>query len=195
MIKNFFVGIVIVSVFLPLSFIPVTYGEQIIERQYSYAEFLNLAEISGEKYQLQVDEQTIEMIYGFGGSFDDFGKESEPAILSGMQIDQENKSLIITFSDVPETQTFWINLPVDVISADKGKYQLFIDNIEKGYELTKFYDVYSIGFPLPVGSKNIEIVGTHVIPEFGQMTIIVLGVSLLSIAYFARKSNIVRFKI
>jgi predicted secreted protein with PEFG-CTERM motif len=41
---------------------------------------------------------------------------------------------------------------------------------------------------IPKDTKNIEIIGTHVIPEFGSLSIIILGVSFVGIIYFARAS-------
>jgi predicted secreted protein with PEFG-CTERM motif len=34
---------------------------------------------------------------------------------------------------------------------------------------------------IPKDTKNIEIIGTHVIPEFGALSIIILGISFVGI--------------
>ena len=40
-------------------------------------------------------------------------------------------------------------------------------------------------------TTNVEIIGSKVIPEFGALTILVLGLSILGIVYVARKSPFV----
>jgi len=42
------------------------------------------------------------------------------------------------------------------------------------------------------GVKQVEIVGTHVIPEFDSFAILVLGSSVLIIVYFVHKSSFVK---
>ncbi len=163
-----------------------TFAEHIFSDRFSSAEIFNLAELSGEKYPLIVNGTAYEILYGSGASFDDFAKETLPANVSDMRIDQKNKSLIITFNSVPEPQTFWIILPLNVISAEQGNYQLFIDSSEKGYEIAKYFETYSMGFFLPKDSQKVEIIGTNVVPEFGALTITILGIAILAIVLTIR---------
>ena len=39
-------------------------------------------------------------------------------------------------------------------------------------------------------TKNIEIIGSRVIPEFGTYAVFILGISIFGLVYFARKSEI-----
>ena len=55
----------------------------------------------------------------------------------------------------------------------------------------KFPNDYVIGFIISEDTKKIEIIGTRVIPEFGTYAILILGISILGLIYFARKSSIV----
>ena len=52
----------------------------------------------------------------------------------------------------------------------------------------KFPNDYVIGVFIPENTKHIEIIGTKVIPEFGPLSILILGVAIGSIAYLSKKS-------
>ena len=147
-----------------------------------FAQPLDIAQLSSEKYQLKVDEKTYDVYYGYHGSFEvDVTKTDELPKLSAMNINPERKSLEITMASVPSNSVFWLRLPFEVISAEDAKYQLLVDGVDTKYDLTKFPDQYALGMIIPKDTKNIEIIGTHVIPEFGALSIIILGISFVGI--------------
>ena len=63
------------------------------------------------------------------------------------------------------------------------------------YDLMKFPNDYVIGFVILETTENIEIIGTRVIPEFGALPVLILGISILGIVYVMRKSSFVSFLI
>ena len=79
-------------------------------------------------------------------------------------------------------------MPFEVISAEKEQFQLFIDGVETQFDLTKFPNDYALGMIIPKNGQHIEIVGTKVIPEFGAISILILGIAVLSIVFLVRKS-------
>jgi predicted secreted protein with PEFG-CTERM motif len=105
-----------------------------------------------------------------------------------MNLNVERKSLEITLNPVDNDKVFWVLLPLEVISAEGAKYQLFIDGVETNYDLTLFPENYALGMILPPGAENVEIMGTQVIPEFGTVAILVMGVAITGIVFVARKS-------
>jgi predicted secreted protein with PEFG-CTERM motif len=154
-----------------------------------FAQSLDIAQLSSEKYSLKVDEKTYDIYYGYHGSFEvDVTKTDELPKLSTMNINPERKSLEITMTSVPSNNALWLRLPFEVISAENAQYKLVIDGVDTKYELTKFPDQYALGMIIPKDTKNIEIIGTYVIPEFGAFSIIILGMSFVGIIYFARAS-------
>src|SRR3990167_7604642 len=103
-----------------------------------------------------------------------------------MNINPDRKSIEITMESVPSNSVLWLRLPLEVISAENEQYRLVIDDIDTKYDLTKFPDQYALGMILPKDTKHIEIIGTYVVPEFGVLSIVILGVSFIGIIYFAR---------
>lgn len=75
-------------------------------------------------------------------------------------------------------------------SAENEKYTVLVDGVDTGYDLMKYPNDYVVGFVITEETKNIEIIGTRVIPEFGAFAILIFGVSILGLIYFARKSSI-----
>ena len=156
----------------------------------AFAQYLDIAQLTAEKYQLKVDEKTYDIYYGYHGSFEvDVNKVGEELPkLDTMNINPERKSLEITMASVPSNSVLWLRLPFDVISAEDAQYQLLVDGVDTKYDLTKFPDQYALGMIIPKDTKHIEIIGTHVVPEFGVFSIVILGISFVGIIYFARKS-------
>jgi len=67
-----------------------------------------------------------------------------------------------------------------------------IDSVDTGYDIMKMPDGYVIGMIIDKDTRQVEIIGTHVIPEFDS-SILVLGSSILAIVYvvhkFSRKTD------
>ena len=183
---------IILLAIIPLALIPtgIAFGEHIFTGD-AFAQYLDVAQLSSEKYTLKVDEKTYDIYYGYHGSLEvdikQVGKDLPQ--LSSMNINQERKSLEITMDHVPIDNVFWLRLPFEVLSADNAKYKLVIDGIDTQYDLTKFPHDYAIGMIIPKDAKHIEIIGTQVIPEFGTISIVILGVSIIGIIYFAKSYN------
>ena len=157
----------------------------------AYAQYLDISQLESEKVTFTFDEKSYDVYYGYHGSLDAMGSESLFPILSSMKINQEKKSIEITMDVVPEKTDFWVRTPQDVLYAENEKYTVLVDGVDTRYDLMKFPNDYVIGFIISEDTKKIEIIGTRVIPEFGAYAILILGVSILGLIYFARKSSIV----
>jgi len=79
-------------------------------------------------------------------------------------------------------------MPDEVISAEKGKFKVFVDGKDTLYDLTIHPDNVALGMIVPKDGQHVEIIGTKVISEFGSFVILIFGVSILGIIYFVRKS-------
>lgn len=176
--KTLFIFAIISLILIPSS---VAFGSHIIDE--ASAQYLDIAELTAEKYQLKVDEKTYDIYYGYHGSFEvDVNKiGQELPKLSDMNINTERKSIEISMESVPVASIFWLRLPLELISADDAKYQLLVDGIDTKYDLTKFPDQYALGMIIPQDAKHIEIIGTRIVPEFGISSIIILMISVIGI--------------
>lgn len=186
------VSVLILStlIILPTS---VAYAEHIFEDNEAFAQHLDISQISAEKFVMEVDDESYDMYYGYSGSIDSMGSDKPHPILSHMSINQERKSLEITFSEVIENSVFWVRMPNDVISAEKGKFKVFVDGEDTLYDLTIRSDNVALGMIVPKDGQHVEIIGTNVIPEFGSLVILTLGVSIFGLAYFSRMSFFDKF--
>lgn len=173
-------------IILPTS---VAYAEHIFESNDAFAQHLDISQISAEKFVMSVDDDSHDMYYGYSGSIDSMGSDKPHPILSSMSINQERKSLEITFSEVRENSVFWVRMPDDVISAEKGKFKVFVDGKDTLYDLTIRPNDVALGIIVPKDEQHVEIIGTKVIPEFGSFAILIFGVSILGLVYFVRKSS------
>ena len=153
----------------------------------AFAQYPDIVQLSSEKFTITVDDDSYDMYYGYHGSLDSMASDEPQPKLSSMGINQERKSLGITFDEVLSNSVFWVRMPDEVISAEKGHFQLFIDGIETRYDLTRFPNDYALGMIIPKGGEHIEIVGTRVIPEFSIMVLPILAISVLLIVAMTRK--------
>lgn len=155
---------------------------------FAFAQYLDISQLESDKVTLQFGEKSYDLYYGYRGSLDSMGSDVHYPTLSSMEINEERKSLEITMEDVPETTDFWVRMPFDVITAENEKFTVIVDGVDTGYDLMKFPDGYVVGFIITEGVENIEIIGTAVIPEFGIIAVLILGISILGLIFLVQKS-------
>jgi len=122
-------------------------------------------------------------------------------VISSMNLNQKNLSLEIDISTNSDGNLN-INLPRDNIDSKTSSGQ-DIDFIVLMYEknsdipvqtdyqkVNADSDFRSIDIPVKNGDTKIEIVGTHVVPEFGTIAMIVLAVAIVSIIVVSAKSRL-----
>ena len=153
----------------------------------AYAQYLDISQIESEKVTFTFDEKSYDIYYGYRGSLDSMGSDEQYPVLSSMNINEERKSIEIVMEDVPEKTDFWVRTPEDVLYADGEKFKVLVDGVDTGYDLMKFPNDYVVGFVISEDTKNIEIIGTRVIPEFGAYSVLILGITILGLVYFTHK--------
>jgi predicted secreted protein with PEFG-CTERM motif len=101
--------------------------------------------------------------------------------------DVDEKSLIIKI-ETTNYGELTITLPSDVITPfDDGSFFVLVDG-EESDDATQNGNKVTI--PLEAGVESIEIIGTHVVPEFGTITAIVLAVAIIAIIGVTAKSRL-----
>ena len=155
----------------------------------AYGQFLDISQLEAEKTSFVFDDVEYTLYYGYHGSIDSSMMEEfgEP-VVSEMIINQERKSIEVSFEEVPEATDFWVRIPFEVLTAEKEDYTVLVNGEDTGYDLMKMPEAYVVGLIITEETEHVEIIGTNVIPEFGTVAIMVLGVSILGIVYFVRKS-------
>lgn len=143
-------------------FITLSYGDATDDK--SNKPIPDLAIISSKKFTLNVNDHNYNIYYGI--ILGESSKQDYDAIITSMSIVPERKSLLIKFDNILQTDNVWVRFPNEVISAENEKFVLFVDGIEKGYELSSHGSETRLGFIISPDTHEVEIIGNNVIPEF-----------------------------
>ena len=165
------------------------YAENIFKEPEAFGQYPDIGQIMAEKITFEFGDAVFDIYYGYKGSLDSMGSSHEEPILSSMIINEERKSIEIIMEDVPEKTDFWVRIPPEVLYAEGDKFTVLVDGVDTGYDLTIFPNDYAIGFIILETTKNIEIIGTRIIPEFGSFSIMILGISILGLVYFIQRTS------
>jgi len=111
-------------------------------------------------------------------------------VLSSAIINEEKKS--ITFEIIGNAKSDDHNLTLKLPSAlIDGPFAIWVDGKKiSDFESVKDNDISIVDISLTKDSKLITIVGTSVIPEFGVMTMVILGVAIISILIVGQRLQI-----
>lgn len=134
---------------------------------------------SESKYTLNTDDQTFDISYSLDGQ------------VIAMEIDHELNSLLIGITEVKDS-SFQITLPENLISAENNNFVVLVNQVEVDYDVSTQGDSSVLRFFVPADSQEIEIVGTHVIPEFplGTLAVLVTMIGIMTIVTKMGKSKI-----
>ena len=152
----------------------------------AYAQYLDISQLESERVTFEFDGNSYDVYYGYRGSLDSMGSNELYPILYSMSINEERKSIEIIMEDVPKKTDFWVRIPEDVLYAEGEKFKVIVDGVDTGYDLMKFPNDYVVGFVISEDTEYIEIIGTRVIPEFGVITILIFGISIIGIICLTR---------
>lgn len=164
------------------------YAEHVLDIE-AFGQYLDISQLESEKFEFEFDDISYPIYFGYHGSLDDSMTETlgDP-VVKEMLINQERKSIEVTFEHIPKKTDFWVRIPFDVLTADREQYRLLIDGIDTGYDIMKMPDGYVVGMIISEDTKHVEIIGTNVIPEFGSYSVMILGASIFGLVYLARSS-------
>ena len=97
-------------------------------------------------------------------------------------------SLLITIHDAEDGSELTITLPDDIITPFNDGSFFVLVNGEESDDAEQ--NGNSVTIPFDADTTEIEIVGTHVVPEFGTIAMIVLAVAIVSIIAVSAKSRL-----
>ena len=141
-----------------------------------------------ESFEVQVPDST---------STFDVGYNMIGGTLESITMDR-NRFSVTAIIDATEDGRIGIELPRNSIDAKTGgcdgedeAYIVFIDDVQVPYQkedVTREDRIITVSFHNE--DRNIEIIGTCVIPEFGSIAIIILAISTISIIALSRKNTL-----
>ena len=121
----------------------------------------------------------------------DFTNELNYNISGGMVesiTSTHDDSLLIKIHDAEDGSELTITLPDDIITPFNDGTFFVLVNGEESDDAEQNGNTVTI--PFDADATDIEIVGTHVVPEFGTIAMIVLAVAIVSIIAVSAKSRL-----
>jgi predicted secreted protein with PEFG-CTERM motif len=107
------------------------------------------------------------------------------ASVTSITANADDDSVIIVI-DAEDDGELSVTLHSKVITAfDDGTYFVLIDNEEVEFEQSG----NSLTIPYEAGNERVEIVGSHAVPEFGTIAMIILAVAIVSIIAITAKTR------
>jgi hypothetical protein len=128
------------------------------------------------EYIMEIDENTFSIPYQVG------------AKVIAMAIDPELTSLLIGLENTSDS-IFVIDLKHELIRAHNNEFAVLVNGLEVDYDIVLDSDSSTISFFVPVFTEEVEIIGTHVIPEFPAGILIGLAVLVSSVVVTSRIKN------
>ncbi len=128
---------------------------------------------NSSKYVLEIDDHVYSISYVVN------------ADIIAMEIDPESRSLLIGLDKTFDSQ-FFIGLEHELINAQNNEFIILVDGEEVDYKMTSNSDSSTFEFFVPIGSEEVEIIGTNVIPEFPVGAIFGFVVMISFIMIFAK---------
>ena len=105
------------------------------------------------EYVLEIDEDVFFVPYQIN------------AKVIAMAIDPELTSLLIGLENTSDS-IFVIDLKHDLINAHNNEFAILVNGLEVDYDIVSDSDSSTFSFFVPAFTEEVEIIGTHVIPEF-----------------------------
>ena len=124
------------------------------------------------------------------GGIEDISDQFTATVTSGVVhhigANSDDDTLIVHLFDAKDDGELKIVLNRDIITPfDDGTYFVLVDNEEVEFEQMR----NTLHIPYHAGAERIEIVGSHVVPEFGTIAMIVLAVAIVSIIAITAKTK------
>lgn len=128
---------------------------------------------NSSQHALEIDEHAYSISYVVNAN------------VVAMEIDPESASLLIGLDNTYDSR-FFIGLEHELISAQNNEFVILVDGQETDYEISSDSDSSTFAFFVPTGTEEVEIIGTHVIPEFPIGAIFGFAVMISTIMIFAK---------
>ena len=153
----------------------VTYGESnIAERLFNYTPESEIIETTKDFSVDAGDSGTFDIKYTIRGG-----------TVESIEIEPENLGLLVKINSSDDGKII-LELPRESIDAEKQngkdeKFIILINNSQTTYEEIQSDSIVRIiGINFEKGDSEIQIIGTHVIPEFGTIVMIILTIGILA---------------
>jgi predicted secreted protein with PEFG-CTERM motif len=108
--------------------------------------------------------------------------------VDGVTANVNGNSLVVSIHDAEDGGELTITLPSDVITPFNDGTFFVLVNDEESDDASQ--DGNTITVPFDADATTVEIIGTHVVPEFGTIAAIILAVAITSIIVISTRSKL-----
>ena len=130
-----------------------------------------------EHYEAEVFDLASEVDYSISGGNVD-----------GVTANVNGNSLVVSIQDAEDGGELTITLPSDIITPFNDGTFFVLVNDEESDDASQ--DGNTITVPFDADATTVEIIGTHVVPEFGTIAAIILAVAITSIIVISTRSKL-----
>jgi len=159
--------------------IKATYGTQDLMR----VVYVNLVggveagSMAGYVHEEEVSDLANEVDYSISGGD-----------VHGVTANTNGNSLVVSIHDAEDGGELTITLPSDIITPFNDGTFFVLVNDEESDDASQ--DGNTITVPFDADATTVEIIGTHVVPEFGTIAAIILAVAITSIIVLSAKTRL-----
>ena len=108
--------------------------------------------------------------------------------VEGVTANVNGNSLVVSIHDAEDGGELTITLPGDVITPFNDGTFFVLVNDEESDDASQ--DGNTVTVPFDADATTVEIIGTHVVPEFGTIAAIILAVAITSIIVLSAKTKL-----
>lgn len=137
--------------------------------------------IASSEYHLEIDEHQFVVPYHVN------------ADVLEMAIDPELNSFLIGLKNTDDS-IMVIELDNSLINATNNEFAILVNGFEVDYDIITDDNSSTLSFFVPVFTEEVEIIGTHVIPEFPLGAIITLSL-MIPVVLFLSKRKVSFFRL
>ncbi len=113
--------------------------------------------------------------------------------VSDMTLDTNATSIVISVQTTG-SGSISVTLPRTLIDAKAGadddQYFVLVDGADTDFNETKTTGDRTLAISFPDGTEQIEVIGTQVVPEFSNLTFVILTIAILSTIALSFKTRI-----
>ena len=143
--------------------------------------FVESYAINDAVYLVEIDEHTFKVLYRVD------------ADIIAMAIDADLDSFLIGMENT-NSSIMSIELAYDLIRAEDGNYAVLVNGVEVDYDVITGRDSSVLSFFVPDFTEEVEIIGTHVIPEFSLGLLAGLA-ALIFVAIIVSRTRLAPFRL
>ena len=136
-----------------------------------------VSSMAGHEEHHEVHDLASEVDYSISGGH-----------VEGVTANVNGNSLVIAIHDAEDGGELTITLPGDVITPFNDGTFFVLVNDEESDDASQ--DGNTITVPFDADATTVEIIGTHVVPEFGTIAAIILAVAITSIIVLSAKTKL-----